>query len=246
MKASIPRTPATAVFLAGFLAISTAFGGSVVLTDGQTREGEITGVRGGAVRLKVGPAETAIPLSTVATVEMDAPQAFTDAGARLQAGDPAAALDLLAPLVEKFQGLPTPWAERASSMLPEVLLQLGKKDEADSAFEKFQALYPDALSSADILAARMAIESGDFAGASGKLEAVVAEAKATKLPSPANASAHSQALYLMGRVLEEDGRKSEALENYLLVTTIFTRDPSSTTLAGERARALEAEGIVVP
>jgi predicted Zn-dependent protease len=246
MKASIPRVPVAAAFAAGFLALSTAFAGTVVMTDGQTREGEITGVRGGAVRLKIGPAETAIPLASVASVEMPPPQEFLDAGERMQKGDADGALKLLGPVVEKFQGLPVPWAERASSMLPEVLIQLGRQDDADSAFKKFQALYPDAVSSVDILSARMAIESGDFSGAGGKLESIVAEAKATKLPGPAKGSAHSQALYLMGRVLENEGRKSEALENYLLVTTVFTRDPSSVALAAERAKALEAEGVVVP
>jgi hypothetical protein len=56
----------------------------------------------------------------------------------------------------------------------------------------------------------------------------------------------SQALCLMGEIQEGAGEKSEALGNYLLVTTIFKNDPSSSTRAAARAEALEKEKVIVP
>jgi hypothetical protein len=50
----------------------------------------------------------------------------------------------------------------------------------------------------------------------------------------------------MGRVLEQADQKSEALENYLLVTTIFNKDNASAAQAADRAKALTEEKVIVP
>jgi predicted Zn-dependent protease len=243
MKSSIPRI----LLAASLLAAPCAMAQNVVTSkDGMKREGLVTGVRGGAVRIKVGPAETAIPLANIQSVDMPEPAEYTAAVEAWQKGDAAAALSKLEPVVSNFEGLPVGWAERAASLLPEIFLAEDRAADAEKALAKFQQLYPDSASSSDLLLARMAISKNDFSTARGKLEPIVSEARQTLLPAGPKAAAMSQALFLMGQVHESAGEKSEALENYLLVTTLFKNDPSSVSRAADRVRVLEEEKILVP
>jgi tetratricopeptide (TPR) repeat protein len=245
MKASIPRALLAAALLGVSFADASAQD-AVVLKDGQKREGEITGVRAGAVRVKIGPAETSFPLSNVQSVTMAEPAAYTAAVEAWQKGDAASALAQLEKLVAAYEGLPVAWAERACSLLPEVYLAEGRTADAEKAFAKFQQLYPASGASSDLLLARLAISKNDFDTARAKLEPIVSRARQTLLPAGTDAAAMSQALFLMGQVHENAGEKPEALESYLLVTTLFKNDPASAARADERARALADEKILVP
>lgn len=243
MKSSIPRI----LLAASLFAAPCALAQNVVTSkDGMKREGLVTGVRAGAVRIKVGPAETAIPLANIQSVDMPAPADYTAAVEAWQKGDAAAALSKLEPVAANFEGLPVEWAERAASLLPEIYLAEDRMADAEQAFAKFQQLFPGAGSSSDLLAARMAIFKGDFSTARGKLEPIAAESRQILLPAGPKAASMSQALFLMGQVHENANEKSEALENYLLVTTLFKNDPSSVSRAADRVRALEEENILVP
>lgn len=247
MKASIPRLWLSAATLCAVLAISYANAQDIIVQkDGQRREGEITGVKGDAIRIKIGPVETAVPMSGVQSVEKAAPADFEAASDLWRNGDAAGALAKLEPLALKFNGLPTPWAERASSLLPELYLSLGRAADAETAFKNFQKLYPASGSSSDLLMARLAFAKKDLATARTKLTPIVESAKQTKLPAGKEAVAFSQALCLMGEIQENANEKSEALQNYLLVTTIFKNDPSSAARAAKRADALQQEKVIVP
>ena len=99
MKASIPR------FMCGLVVSALAFAASVhgqhfvVQKDGQTRQGEVLGVRGGSIRIKIGPAETSIPLTGVQSVKMDPPADFTKLVETYRQGDATAALPKLLDLL---------------------------------------------------------------------------------------------------------------------------------------------------
>lgn len=247
MKASVPRF--LAVFVAAGICVSAGMAGAqdtVVQKDGQRREGIVTGVRGGSVRIKIGPVETGVPLDQVASVEKAAPAAFGKATADWSAGNGAAALVELKPLAETFQGLPTPWAQRSLSMLAEIYLAEGKTAEADAVLKDFRILYPGSASSLDLLLGQLALSRKDISSARQKIEPLAAAARQAKLPGGGDAAVQSQALYLMGRIEEESGDKPRALENYLLVTTLFNDDPKSATSAAARAAELEEEKIIVP
>ncbi|MCX7869035.1 MAG: hypothetical protein N2322_03695, partial [Terrimicrobiaceae bacterium] len=117
---------------------------TLVLTNGQRREGQILEVAGGRVRFKSGPAETAIPLEQVVSAKMQAPKGFEEALDLSRQGKTAQALAALKPLVQKFRGLPAPWVERASAMLGGLLIESGDLAGAEAAFADFQAAYPKA------------------------------------------------------------------------------------------------------
>lgn len=247
MKASVSPV---AVIFAGLLLVS----GSqmcraqdlVVQKDGQRREGQILGLKSDVIRIKIGPAETGIPMTSVASVTMSAPKAYTEALDLWQKGDTAKTLPVLAPLVEKFNGLPTKWAERASSLLGEVYLATSQIDKAESAFADFQKRYPDAASSADVGLARLAIAKKDYEGARVKLVPIVEKAKATKFPESGTSAIYGQALYLLGQVQESSAENAEALENYLLAVTLFHEDQAVVAKAAERANALKEKDVIVP
>lgn len=247
MKASVSPT---AVLLALVFPLCGVASGlaqdAIVQKDGQRREGQIVAVKGDAIRIKIGPAETGIPLASVASVTMAAPKAFDDAIGAWQRGDAARTLATLGPLVETFNGLPTPWAERASALLGEVYLSANQVEKATAAFAAFQKLYPNAGSSADVGLARLALASKDYATARAKLVPIVDKAKSTKLPAPGESAVFGQALFLLAQVQESSAENPEALENYLLVGTIFSEDQSVVAKAEERAKALKEKGVIVP
>ena len=218
----------------------------VVQKDGQRRAGQILGVKADAIRIKIGPAETGIPMSSVASVTMPAPKEYTDALALWKTGDAAKTLPVLGPLVEKFNGLPTSWAERACALLGEVYLATSQSDKAEAAFATFQKLYPDAGSNADVGLARLAIAKKDYDGARVKLVPIVEKAKATKFPDSDTSAVYGQALYLLGQVQEASAENAEALENYLLAVTLFHGDQLVVVKAQERAEALKEKNIIVP
>lgn len=248
MKASV--SPAAVIFAVLILAsgsqMSRAQDVVVLKNDGQRREGQILGVKADAVRIKIGPAETGIPMSNVASVTMAPPKAYSDALTLWQAGDAAKTLTVLGPLVENFNGLPIDWAQRASALLGEVYLATSQTDKAEAAFATFQKLYPGAGTSADVGLARLAISKKDFAGARQKLLPIVEKAKATKIADPANSAVFGQALFLFGQVQEASAENADALENYLLVVTLFHEDHAVVAKAGERANALKEKNVIVP
>lgn len=248
MKASV--SPATAI-----IAVLLLVSGIVVLpaqdvvvqkSDGVSRSGQILGVKGDAIRIKFGPAETTIPMANVASVTMAPPKAFTDSLALWQTGDAAKTLATLAPVVENFNGLPTKWAERASALLGEVYLATSQLDKAEAAFAAFQKFYPNAGTSADVGLARLAIAKKDYDAARVKLVPIVEQARATKFPDSNTCAVYGQALYLLGQVQEASAENAEALENYLLAVTLFHEDEAVVAKATERANALKEKKVIVP
>jgi len=247
MKASV--SPAAAIF--AFLVLASVSPicraqDVVVQKDGGRREGQILGVKADSIRIKIGPAETGIPMANVASVTMAAPKAFADALALWQKGDATKALSVLAPLAQNFKGLPTIWAQRASALLGEVYLAASQTDKAEAAFADFQKLYPDAGSSVDVGLAELAIAKKDYGGARAKLDPIVAKAKAIKLPDSDTSAVYGQALYLLGQVQESSAENAEALENYLLAVTLFHEDQAVVAKATERANALKEKKTIVP
>lgn len=247
MKASASPLRAIGLLIALGLTVPWAAAqDAVVLKNGQRREGQIVGLAGDQLKIKIGPVETSLPMAQVASVRMDAPKQFDDALATWKQGDAAKTLPILEPLVEKFRGLPTPWATRASALLGEVYLAGDQTAKAEAAFAAFQKAYPDSTDLAGIGLARLAVAKKDFAGAKQRLEPIVAEADKTLAAAPDRAAAYGQAYYLMGMVREAEGAQPEALRDYLSAVSIFHEDEAVAAKAQERANALIDKKVIVP
>jgi len=220
---------------------------TVTQKDNQKREGQIMGITNGTLKIKIGPAETGIPMSQVASVTKAAPKGYDDALAAWQAGDANRTLTLLKPVVDSFRGLPTLWAERASGLLGEVYLALDQVPAAEAAFASFQSAYPQAGAAADIGLARLAVTKKNFAAAKAKLEPIVAEADSVTIAPAGKNATYGQAFYLMGMVRESEGQLPEALRDYLSAATLFQEDKAIVAKAQERAKVLiEEKKVIVP
>ena len=250
MKAS----PLAALRLLAVLALGMAAAASaqaqdaVVLKSGLTREGKITGVSGGNVRLQIDGGSTGIPLADVREIRMEAPAEFDAAAARLASGDATGAVTALQKINDSFAGLPAPWAERAAALLGDAKLAAGDKPGAAAAYDQLTTTYPQATALANLGRARLAVDDGKFDEASPLLEPLLANSDKTAFPAPAEGPALSQAHYLMGRVKEAAGDYPAALENYLKASAVFPFDKTAAASAQQRADALRAEhaGLIAP
>jgi tetratricopeptide (TPR) repeat protein len=242
----IPLLIATVTLLAAPLA--PAFGADVlVLKNGQRREGEIVGMSGTNVSMRVGPATSAIPLADVASVEAEAPEAFKKASTAMQEGSAARALVEIRPVIDKYRGLPIDWARQAFAIQGDALIALGQLDEAQKVFEAFSAAYPEGDTLASISSARLDIARKDFASAKSKIEPVTATAAGIALPSSEQSAQLGRAFLLLGQINEASGDSAAALEAYLKTVTIFYADSAAVSEAQSRADALKSQkNVIVP
>jgi TolA-binding protein len=243
MKASVsPKALFLTLVLSPFLVPLAGWAqDTLVLTNGQRREGQVLGVTEGRIKFKSGPAETSLPLEQVSSVLMAPPQTFEQALTTWKTGDAAKTLPILKPLVQNFIGLPAPWVQRAAALLGEVLLESGDTAGAEAAFSNFQKFYPNATGQAEIGLARLAVEKKNFDEAATKLAPIVESAKKTLLAESGKSAELGQACYLMGTVLENQGKYPEAMEHYLLAVTVFYEDPVVSAKAQARADSLAKE-----
>lgn len=246
MKASV--SPVGMIFLACLLAAAGRLTGEdiVIQKDGQRREGQVVAVKSGVIRLKVGPAETGLPLTGVTSVVMAPPKEFSDALVLWNKGNAADALPILRALSEKFQALPTPWAERTAVLLIESLLSTGDTLAAEAAIADLKKFYPDAGMAAEVALARLAFEKKDLPTARQKLLPIVEVARKTERPKPGESAVFGAALFLMGRIQESSGSHAEALANYILAAHVFREDELVSSRAAARAAALEEKNVIVP
>jgi len=232
LLASTPSSPADLV---------TRKGGPAV-------EGTIVGTKQGAIRVKVGNAETSIRLADVQAIKMDPPADLAKASAELAAGDAKDAATVLQRLNENFAGLPVPWAEQAAALLGDARLAAGDKAGAQAAYEQFRKTYPQAIALANLGMARLAVDARQFDEAGKLLDPMLADSAKAVLPKPQEGAALSQAHYLMGRVCEADQDFRAALAHYLKASAVFPFDENTVAEAQKRADALRAEhaGLIAP
>jgi tetratricopeptide (TPR) repeat protein len=219
----------------------------VVQKDGQRREGEILAVAGEKLKIKIGPAETSIPMNQVASVTKAPPKDYDDALKAWQDGNATKTLGLLKPVVETFRGLPTEWAKRASALLGDVYLSLDQFPAAEAAFAEFTKSYPEATSLSNVGLAQLAVSKKDFQGAKAKLAPIISEAEKVVAAHAGKGATYGQAFYLMGIVHENEGAYPEALRDYLSAVTLFHDDEAVVAKAQERADFLVKEKqVIVP
>ena len=221
---------------------------AVVLKSGLTREGKITGVSGGNIRLQMGSATTGIPLADIREIRMDAPPEFDAAVAKLTSGDAAGAVGALQKITDTYAGVPTPWAERALALLGDAKLAAGDKEGAAAVYDKLTQAYPQAKALANLGRARLAVDGGKFSEAEPLLQPLLEASAKTGLPAASDGPAYTQAHYLAGRIKESAGDHQAALEHYLTASAVFPFDQASASSAQQRADALRAEhaGLIAP
>ncbi|MGA0849226.1 MAG: tetratricopeptide repeat protein [Chthoniobacterales bacterium] len=221
---------------------------TVILKSGVTREGKITGVSGGNVRIQTPNGTVGTPVAEVREIRMSAPPEFDAAASQLASGDAKGAVAALTKINETFAGLPAAWAERAAALLGDAKLAAGDKEGAAAAYDNLTKTYPQATALANLGRARLAVDDGKFDEASPLLQPLLANADKTAFPAAADGPPLCQANYLMGRVQEAAGDHQAALASYLKASALFPFDKNAAADAQKRADALRAEhaGLIAP
>ncbi len=221
---------------------------TVILKSGVTREGKITGVSGGNVRIQTPNGTVGTPLAEVREIRMSAPPEFDAAASQLASGDAKGAVAALTKINDTFAGLPAAWAERAAALLGDAKLAAGDKEGAAAAYDNLTKTYPQATALANLGRARLAVDDAKFDEASPLLQPLLANADKTAFPAAADGPPLCQANYLMGRVQEAAGDHQAALASYLKASALFPFDKNAAADAQKRADALRAEhaGLIAP
>lgn len=241
-------TAAAAFFLA-----SGAFAqDTIILTTGATQQGKVLGVTpSGQLEFQIAGTtnKLGLALSGVREVRMNPPAELGLAVAAYQAKDFPKALAMMKGVVDKFKGLPIPWAQQATSLLGELYIQTNDLAKAEATFKDFKRLYPTGGSlQSEVGLSRLAVAKKDYETARQKLAPITEAALKEPIVTPANAMAYSQAFLVSGEVKEAEGKFSEALEDYLRTVTLFYHDRTAVASAQERADALRAahKEVAVP
>jgi hypothetical protein len=239
--------------VAGVLLLGSVASGqdTITMTTGAVQQGKVLGVTpSGNLELQVAGSTNrlGLPLNSVREVKMTSPPEYAQAYAAYTAKDYAKSLTLMRAVVEKFKGLPAPWAQQASLMIGELYILTDDLPKAEAAAADFKTLYKTAGLQADVLLARIAAAKGDMATAKEKLGPITEAALKEKVINPANAFAYSQAFLVSGQVKEKEGNLPGALEDYLRTVTIFYHDRTAVASAQDRANTLREahKEVVVP
>lgn len=221
---------------------------AVILNNGLTREGQIVGVSGNNVQLRINNATAGIPLGDIREIRMQAPREFDEAATQLASGDATGAVAALQQLNNTFAGLPAEWARRAAALLGDAKLAAGDTEGAEAAYERFRQTYPDATALANLGMARLAVDGGRYNEAAPLLDDILEQSSTTVFAAPAESAALAQAHYLKGRILEASGDHQAALENYLKAGVLFPGDRNAASAAQARADSLRAAhaGLIAP
>ena len=251
MKASpsAPRRLFLVLVAVAAATVSASSQDAVVMKTGLTREGKITGVSGGNVRLQIqAGSSTGIPLAEIREVRMESPPEFDAATSRLAGGDAVGAVEALQGINDTYPGLPAPWARQAAALLGDAKLASGDSEGATAAYDKLAQTYPEATALANLGRARLAVEAGQFSQAALLLEPLLAASDQTAFPLPSDAAPLCQAHFLHGRVQEAAGDYQGALASYLMASALFPFDQQAAAGARQRADTLRAEhaGLIAP
>ncbi len=216
---------------------------------GTPQEGTFVGTDASGVKLKVGGQVIALPPSAFGTFEMVAPPEYAAGYTAFSTRDYPAALTKIKSVTDRFKGLPTAWAQYATTLLGDIYLATDDLDKAEAAYNDAKRLYstagtPSAVS--EVGPALIAVRKKDYATAKAKVEPIIAEALSEKSPPPAKAMAYSKAFLVSGEVKEAEGNLPGALEDYLRTVTIFHHDPAAVSIAQEQADKLRADAKEQP
>jgi tetratricopeptide (TPR) repeat protein len=207
----------------------------------------ITGVVGGRVMVREGSGEIGYDLGQIESVVKAEPAESVQARRLIEAGDTEKAVPLVKAVADKYKGLPTTWAQDATSALGNLYLSMGKIAEAEAAFADLKKAYGGANSlAASVGEARLAAAKSKFADARTIAEPIVKEALTKKNISRSESQLYGQAYFILGQVAEGEKKLPEAMENYCRTVAIFYQERSVVAEAQKRIDALRQKGVATP
>ncbi len=210
------------------------------------QQGVVIGASAAGVQIRIGAQTITLGAPMFESFQMAAPPEYAQGVQAYTAGDLAKALVAIRSVADRYKGLPTDWAQAATSMLGDLYVATNDLPKAETAYAEFKKLYATvaggAVSTSEVGLARLAIAKKDLPAAKAKLEPIMAEALEDKaiVPNTNKALAYSQAFLVSGQLKEEEGNLPGALEDYLRTVTIFYHDRAAVTTAQQKADALRS------
>lgn len=207
----------------------------------------VTGVVNGRVMVREGTGEIGYDLGQIDKVVKAEPAESVQARKLIEAGDAEKALPLMKAVADRYKGLPTTWAQDATSAMGNLYLSLGKIAEAEAAFADLKKAYGGANSLAGSVGeARLAAAKGKFSEARTIVDPIVKDALTKKNISRSESQLYGQAYFILGQAAEGESKLPEAMENYCRTVAIFYQERSVVAEAQKRIDALRQKGVATP
>ncbi len=200
----------------------------IVLKDGQVHDGQVTKADANNVYIKMAFGELSFPKSDIDFQKstFDKPAGYDAAVAAVKAEKFSDAVAALKPIVDRYAGLPTPWAQDAMLQLGDAYIGLKDFAPAKKTFDSFAALYPQSplLGGLKAKYARILIEQKDCSQAMQSLQEMLDPLLKKDSLTEQEELAAANALIALGDCQREAKAYNDALDSYLLVVAVFDFD----------------------
>ena len=215
------------------------------------QQGVVLGAGPTGVKIAIGAQSITLQPAMFEQFQMAPPPEYAAGYKAYTAHDYKTALAQIKSVTDKYKGLPTDWAQYATSLLGDIYVAMEDLPKAEAAYNDYKRVYPGAGSlQSEVGLARIAMAKKDYPTAKQKLEPITAAALKEKNITNANGPAYGHAFLASGELKEQDGNLPGALEDYLRTVTLFYHDRAAVLSAHERADALRAkskgEPVTVP
>lgn len=216
----------------------------IIQKDGTLREGEILGFTQSGqktmVNFKFSGGQFPIPMENIQSITLAERPEFKAGAAAYREGDYAKTVSILKPLVDKFPGFDAPWIGEAIGMLTDSYVRQGKIFEANEYGKKLEASFPESpfRFKADITRARTMLTQDKVDQAIQILTETKSKLPKEAVPDPPSMSVLSELHMTMAEAYEIKGDKQKALENFLLVATVYHQPESQAKVALKKADQL--------
>jgi len=219
------------------VALATTTRADVIATRGIIHTGQVVKVVGNGVQIKVGQNEFTAQLADIVRAEVTKPEAVEKSQTAFRAGKLQDALAGYKGLVERYGGLPLPWAEESVVKLGDVQIALKDYPGAKRTFDSFKTLYPKSpyVAVLDGKYAKILVEQNQPDKALPLIQAVIDPLLKKEFLTEEQETGVAEGLILLGDCLIAAGKPDEALDNYLKVVTLFDVNDDRTAEAKYKA-----------
>lgn len=210
------------------------------MTPGITHTGQIVRADSAGIAIKVGENEFTVPRASLLRADVAKPDGLDKSLAAQRAGKFQDALAGFKAIVDRYAGLPLPWAEDCILRLGEVQISLKDYNGAKKTFDSFKVFYPKSGSLAvlDAKYARILVEQNQPDKAMPMIQGILEPLLKREFLTDEQEAGVAQGLVLLGDCQVAAGKTDDALDNYLKVVTLFDVDSDRTTEAKYKAGKL--------
>ncbi|MEM1059535.1 MAG: hypothetical protein AAGK14_09830 [Verrucomicrobiota bacterium] len=210
----------------------------IVFQDGKEQTGKILNVTGNSVTMQVGAGKIPFPLRNIRSVEMPPPAQLEQSIGKSAPEQ----ISLLAPLVQRFKGLPAAWLVDAMGQLAAAYSDSGQSSKALDLYKEIQSTFPG--SKFEMVAttgmAREELKKNNIPRAMSLVQPVIKASNENLMPTSTDSRIYADAYIVLGDAQAKNAMYDQALESYLAVVTIFYHNPRAVAEAEQKAQQLRA------